>query len=294
MLEVMNNRLKILAQKFLPNIRVELTTPQEYFDWLTKYVYERRDFFEDLTPDEFLKILFYIYSLKTTGTFDLAEQIFERLQFIGLLYTEGDPSMFSCPECDGGGRIECYECSGGKLDCSECDGEGKVQCSECEGDGKVEDDEGEMVPCDLCTGEGEIECDECAGEGRVECDECGGMGDRYCDECSGDGEIESDTEVNVNYYLICSWSNDINSKCEVEVQTTSPITDNEKLLFQNDQVIKMNLQELNFEPKEFFGENEYYCCWIDDSPKLVFDYKKRIEARVKVFLDFYSASFYAR
>ena len=52
---------------------------------------------------------------------------------------DGDiEEMIPCPDCEGTGKEECYECEGEggneNENCKVCDGYGDVECSKCEGD----------------------------------------------------------------------------------------------------------------------------------------------------------------
>jgi hypothetical protein len=98
-------------------------------------------------------------------------------------YTEEDYEVtdqtdwVDCPECEGWGTEECYD----------CDGSGKDEsCDECDGSGVIEDpygEEGDTLVCDECNGSGKMDCYRCDGEGNYDCS--------YCD---GAGEIEEEYE----------------------------------------------------------------------------------------------------
>jgi len=98
-------------------------------------------------------------------------------------YTEDDyvvtdeTDWVNCPECDGWGTEECYD----------CDGSGKDEsCDECGGSGEIEDPNGE---------EGDtLVCDECDGSGEMNCYRCDGSGNYDCSHCGGDSEIEEEYE----------------------------------------------------------------------------------------------------
>lgn len=51
--------------------------------------------------------------------------------------------MIRCPECDGTGKEDCYECEGEGADelsgevCTECNGDGSIECAMCGGCGQV-------------------------------------------------------------------------------------------------------------------------------------------------------------
>ena len=52
-------------------------------------------------------------------------------------------SVITCPDCEGTGKEECYECEGEGFDdfedqtCIVCNGEGAIECAECEGSGSL-------------------------------------------------------------------------------------------------------------------------------------------------------------
>jgi len=89
-------------------------------------------------------------------------------------YTEDDyvvtdeTDWVDCPECDGWGTEECFD----------CDGSGKDEsCDECDGYGEIEDpngEEGDTLVCDECDGSGEMNCYRCEGSGNYDCSHCGG------------------------------------------------------------------------------------------------------------------------
>ena len=275
----MTERLKILIKKLLPNIRVEFQNPKECYDWFVKFFGNRKEFFPDLQPEELLKIVFYTYSLKKFGSFDWAESVSNNLEFIRILYTELNPHQETCDDCSGDGRTECSECDGaGRINCDECDGDGRVTCSECDGEGEIAGEGGAMETCDMCDGDGEVDCDECESEGRVDCEYCNG-GEVYCNSCDGNGEVESDTHVEYQYILYCSWSKILNEKCELEQNTPNPVSENGDIITQNDDVIELSAEDHILEPRGFIEEGEYYCVWIDDSPNLNFNWKMQIDTK---------------
>lgn len=275
----MNEKLKILASKISPNVRVEFNNPQECYDWFRKYFNQRKDFFQDTNPEDLLKIIFYVYSLKTTGGFEWAEKVSNNLQFIRILYTDLNPHEESCNDCGGDGRKECDECDGtGRIDCHECGGDGVNTCSDCEGSGQVEGPEGETEKCGMCSGTGEMDCEECDGEGRLDCDYCSG-GEVHCDTCDGNGELESDTYVVYQYMLYCSWSKILNEKCELDESTPNPISNSGNILKYNNEVIELSSEDHVLEPRDFVESGDYYCVWIDDSIQLKTDWNMQITTK---------------
>ena len=284
----MNEKIKILSSKISPNVRVEFNNPQECYDWFTQYFNRRKDFFQDTNSEDLLKIVFYVYSLKTTSGFEWADKVLNNLQFIRILYTELNPHEESCDDCGGDGKKECDECEGtGRIDCHECGGDGLVTCSDCDGIGEVKGPDGESEKCDMCGGEGEVNCDECDGEGRLDCDYCTG-GEIGCGVCDGNGEVESDTYVDYQYMLFCSWSKILNEKCELESGTEFPISTDGNLINNNDSIIELSSEDHVLEPRHFVSEGDYYCVWIDDSVQLKTDWNMRISTKtIPGELDFY-------
>ena len=284
----MDDSLKVISKKISPNIRVEFNNAQECYDWFLKYFNGRRDFFSDFNPESLLKIVIYTYSLKSTGDFNWADKALNNLQFIRILYTDLNPHEETCDDCGGDGRKQCDECDGqGRVDCHECGGDGLVTCSDCEGSGQGEGPDGESQECDTCGVAGEVNCDECDGEGRLDCDYCSG-GEVHCDTCDGNGELESDTYVDYQYMLYCSWSKILNEKCELESGTENPISNSGNILKYNNDVIELSSEDHVLEPRSFVESGDYYCVWIDDSVQLKPEWNMRITTKtIPGELDFY-------
>ena len=271
----MNERLKIFTKKILNRINVEFDNAQQVYDYLVDFMRRRREFFEDMDPNETIKLTLYIYSFKSTGSFDLAEKIFDKLVFMTVINTNMTPTISECVDCDGHGRIPCDNCNGeGKERCEECEGQGRITCSECDGEGEVEGDNGKEE-CAYCEGEGTVECDECGGDGEKWCLQCDN-GDMECITCDGSGEVEDEYKMNFFVQSLCSWSKVLNDLCEIREQTDQPVSEDGNLVENNEELISLSTQEYSLEPESFVKEGYYYCVSVDDSPRLVLDRDMRI------------------
>jgi hypothetical protein len=271
----MSERLKIFTKKLLNNIKVQIENPQQSYDYLTSFIKNRREFFSDMDPNEIIKISLYIYSFKSTGSFDLAEEIFEKLEFITIISTDEEQTILECPKCDGAGDIYCDYCDGtGSGECGECDGDGIITCTDCDGDGEVEGVDG-MEQCHMCAGTGEVDCEECSGRGTTHCQYCDN-GRRECFECDGSGEIESPDHDNFECANICSWSKILNEKAELEEQSKEPLSVDGSLVENNNEVIWLSQTEISLEPSKLMEKNYYYCVYVDDSPKLYWNPQMRV------------------
>lgn len=170
----MEEKLKRLSIK-LKDL-VEGTTPQSMYDSLTDVVMKQKDYFSYFGPHNFIKLLFYIYSIKTTKNFDLGDKMINNLSFIKLVNTEGENTIKTC---------------------SYCNGDGVVDCDDCYGSGVVDDIHGDYY-------DDEIDCDACGTKGYV-----------TCPKCDGEGEIELARFYNFYIEDIVTWDRDISNICEL-------------------------------------------------------------------------------
>jgi len=264
----MNERVKIFAKKILNGMKGEFNNAQQVYHYLVSFMRRRKEFFEDMDPNEFIKLTLYIYSFKSTGSFDLGEKIFDKLVFITVINTAMEPTIEECKDCDGHGRQPCDECGGeGKERCEECEGSGVITCSECDGEGEVEGDNGKEE-CAYCEGEGTVECDECSGDGEKWCPQCDN-GDIECITCDGSGEIEHEDKFNFFVKNLCSWSKALNDLCEIREQTDEPISEDGESIENNEEVITLSGQQYSLKPESFVEKGYYYCVSVDDSPRLI-------------------------
>lgn len=285
----MDENLKSLASRIRGSVKVTGESPQEYFNYIYPKIFTKnREYFSNFSSEELLKIVLYVYSLKTTGDFTKAEEIFENMAFILAFSTDDEEVTVSCNNCGGEGRQDCNECGGtGNESCQECEGEGNVTCGECGGKGKVLDDEGNYEPCDYCDN-GEVECDECGGDGRLDCSECDGTGRVYCDYCDGDGEITSEDENYVYVFHIISWNTFLNNRAELVNHTKESLVPNIETLHEmNDVVVLTPTETLSIEISEDYLDYEVYVYSYTDSPKIIGNQSFKI----KFELDFSKTNF---
>jgi len=78
-----------------------------------------------------------------------------------------------CDQCNGKGKVECWECQGQgkwKETCRTCNGKQTVKvpgkltaqgCKSCGGTGK------EKFECSSCNGKGKVTCSKCQGKGKI-------------------------------------------------------------------------------------------------------------------------------
>ena len=240
----MNEKIKKLAKNVSELLPDDPKDPQDVYDTFSPVYSSQADYFRNLGPENIIKLVFYIYSLKSTGDFSLGDKMINNLSFASLFTTSGNYADEECPGCEGSGQISC----------DNCDYEGRVKCDQCDGDG--EDSSGET-------------CDDCQGSGDVYCDQCGGDGDIRCDECSGTGEIETD-RLHFEHYYICTWSEEIKNACELEVGTKEPVMseyDFDRL--RGDNFLTLSYQGGESELRSFVDVNEMYCITYEDEPRLL-------------------------
>jgi hypothetical protein len=152
------------------------SAPQSIYDSLTYFATKQEDYFKYLGPHNFIKLLFYIYSIKTTKNFDLGDKMINNLSFIRLVNTEGTNTVETC---------------------SYCDGVGVVNCDECDGTGSIEDIQGHYY------------------DDTIECGTCRGKAFSTCPNCDGDGEIELKRFYDFYIEDIVTWDRHISNMCEL-------------------------------------------------------------------------------
>jgi hypothetical protein len=239
----MNDRIKKLAKNVSELLPDDPKDPQDVYDAFSVVYRNQSDYFRNLGPENIIKLVFYIYSLKDTGSFSLGDKIINNLSFASLFTTSGNYADEECPACEGSATVSCDNCDyNGRVDCPTCDGTG-------------DDSEGE--PCDDCQGGGEVYCDECGGDGEVRCDECG-----------GDGTVETDRSE-ITHHFICSWSDEINRPCELEEGTREPaMSEYDFDRLRGTDYITLYYEESSIELRNFVGVNEMYCVTHEDEPRL--------------------------
>lgn len=265
-----NERLQRLAIQLISLFPGDLTPKEIYEKWVG-VAQKQREYFTYFEGKDVIKLIFFIYSYKTTGKFDLAIQILDRI-FFALLYEDsGQTYTEECDYCGGDGSFICDTCDGdSKVDCNECDGKGTVECYECDGTGKYEDETGDKEECSFCDGEGSVDCSECEGNGKVWCPDCD-TGRVDCNECDGQGEIDGDGNE-LALYLICSWDNNLKQRCELNVSKPEPVSSSNGFHDNPNKIILNNNSwgDLNFDSSDI-DENEIYCWGYNDEMILNLD-----------------------
>jgi hypothetical protein len=263
----MNEKLQRLANKMIGLFSEDFKSAQDCYDRFRNVYKQQFDYFQNFDPSNILKLVLYIYSLKNTGNFKLAENILNKSGFASLFIMESDYYQEECDDCSGEGTIRCDNCYGdGTTACRNCDGDGTVSCETCGGDGKVEED-GEELECDSCYGSGEVSCDECGGGGNEECNHCDGDGSENCSTCDGDGQIETN-EHEYKYYVIITWNNFIKNKCELESGTMTPALTEYDFDRLSDEYIVLGYDEEHSELRSAVLPNYVYCANYEDEPEL--------------------------
>ena len=240
----MNDKLKRLSKNVSELLPEDLRDPQDVYDAFSVVYRNQSDYFRNLGPENIIKLVFYIYSLKDTGSFALGDKIINNLSFASLFTTSGNYADEECRGCEGSGTVSC----------DNCDYEGRVKCDQCGGDG--EDSSGET-------------CDDCQGSGDVYCDQCGGDGDIRCDECSGTGEVETD-RLHFEHYYICTWSEEVKRVCELESGTKEPaMSEYDFDRLRGDNYLTLYYEGNESELRSFVEVNQMYCITYEDEPRLV-------------------------
>ena len=243
-------------------------TLQHLYDTLGEVMFKQKDYFEHIKPEDRIKLLFYIWSIKLTKDFAIGEDLLNRISFAHMFYTEGNHYIETCEECGGGGDFRCEYCDGnGNEECDHCGGDGEIDCSGCDGDGREMGDN-KWEPCSECEGTGKENCGECSGDGKVSCNRCGGDGYETCRECGGNGDIRTD-ELDYNLYFICTWSKSLQDRCELTENTLEPAVSEYTFDSLRDQYIILSLDdELHMEFIDEVEINEVYCLSYTDNPRL--------------------------
>lgn len=267
-INIMSDKIKRLA-KNLSDLIPEQEELQATYDLLVQLMHKQKDYFIHKSPEDVIKLLFYIWSYHKTHSFELGDEMLNKLGFALVFYTEGNQHKEYCDDCGGDGDNQCEHCDGsGSMECDDCDGSGDKPCDECNGTGEIEDD-GEMVTCPDCKGDEVVVCDNCGGDGNVECDYCN-YGRQTCDTCDGNGEVETD-DLDYNEYFIVTWNKMIKDRCEYtegDTDITMSEYDFDKL---RDRFVVLHFDPDRFaEFAEFVQENEVYCAYYDDNPKMQF------------------------
>jgi hypothetical protein len=250
----MNEKLKKIA-KNLSSIVSEVENPTSVYYKLLDIFRIQSDYFSHFDLPSKLKIVLYVWSLKSTGNFALGDKIINNLFFMVLFQTEMQNHVDECDQCNGNGNMSC----------DVCDGSGRVECGECSGDGEVYGDEGE----------GPQVCDDCDGEGEVECDNCEGHGDTTCDSCDGSGEFEYDDQFDYDIKICCSWDKSLFESAELAMDTEEPLMEDSDWSLITDNLIVLSEDSGYGEIKNFVDANEIYCIYLDDNAPLEYNFNNR-------------------
>ena len=263
----MNEKLQRLSTKMVGLFPEDFKTAQDCYDQFRGIYKKQFEYFANFEPSNTLKLVLYIYSLKNTGNFKLAENILNKSGFASLFIKEPDYYVDTCDDCSGDGSFTCDDCGGdGNVNCDTCEGNGTVSCNTCDGTGKV-DENGEEVECNECSGSGEVTCDECDGSGNDVCNECEGNGHLNCQTCDGDGETET-SEHSYQYYVIITWNSFIKNKCELESGTMTPALSEYDFDRLRDEYIILGYDEEHSEFRSAVLPNDVYCANYEDEPEL--------------------------
>jgi DnaJ-class molecular chaperone len=263
-------------------------TAQDIYESLTSIMKKQEIYFDVLKPESVIKLTICIYSFKKTGDFKLAANILSNIFYAGFVSTENETHYESCDECYGDGYVNCEDCDGngsvtcedcdedGNEDCDDCGGTGVLDCSTCDGSGELEDEErcadcngSGMENCDTCNGGGKTTCSTCGGDREKTCRDCSGDGSYNCPDCDGSGEQETD-EIKFSVISICSWDDSLRDRCELNVNTETPIGDTVKV-YNSDKIIVLYTEEDLHGTAEFeLSSDELYCFgyYFDDNVEL--------------------------
>jgi len=265
----MNDKIKRLSSN-LSEIIPDHDTIQDLYFELRNLMVKQKDYFSNISPENMVKVLFYIWSIKKTGNFNVGDKLLNNILFAILITTEGNHHREECPSCDGAGEQYCNYCDGnGNVECDNCDGDGVITCSECDGDGRQMGD-GEWENCEECDGAKELTCPDCAGEGKVDCNRCYN-GYENCSECDGQGEIKTD-EFEYSNYFIVTWNNFIKDRCELTEGTPESAFSEYEFDKLRDEYVVLYQVEEHAELKDFIEINEVYCVSQSDNP--IIDYSE--------------------
>jgi hypothetical protein len=262
---IMNEKIKRLADN-LSEIISDSGTVQDVYVHLRKLMQEQKDYFSNLKPQDMVKVMFYIWSIKKTGNFKLGDKLLNKILFATLMTTQGNNHSHECENCSGNGETACEYCYGeGRVDCDECGGSGDITCPECGGSGEDSEEGG---TCDECNGSTEITCPDCGGDGRVDCDYCI-AGYDPCSECNGTGEIELD-DLDYSLYFIVTWNDFIKDRCELTEGSPEIAFSEFEFDRLRDEYVILHSEDDFAELKDFVETNEMYCVSQNDNP--IIDY----------------------
>jgi RecJ-like exonuclease len=262
----MSDKIKRLA-KNITELLTNTETPQETYYSLLQVMRKQKDYFQHMSPDNVIKLLFYCYSYGQTKSFEQADKMLNNIGFAVFFNNSGDYHKEECGDCSGNGEVDCSYCDGsGNVECDECSGTGEVVCDYCEGEGTEIDENGETVTCPECNGKEEITCPECHGNGEVSCDSCSN-GKETCEYCDGNGEVETE-DYEYERYFIVTWDKYIKERCEY-TESDSDIAMSEYDFDRfRDKYIKLKIEDDWVKFDNWVEVNEIYCSYYNDNPKM--------------------------
>jgi hypothetical protein len=241
----MNEKLKRLAIKMeglFPNPK----SPKHMYLEFSRIAIKQQDYFKELKAENAIKLMFYIYSLKKTGNFELGEKILNNLFFAHFLISSGEYAEKSCGVCGAYGTVDCENCDNGIKVCEDCDGSGEVEHG------------GEDVACETCDGDGEFNCEDCEGKGTLE-----------CPACEGTGEFTSETDIYYEVLFVCSWNKELYEECYAFEDEERPITDGIELIQDDDTIILTSTSDEG-PIKDTLKPDKLYCINLSDKPEIRF------------------------
>ena len=243
-------KLQRLAKNFSGLITDKDLSLEDLFFQLTSIKEKYKEYFlgKSFQVQDFIKLLFFLFSYLRTGKFDLGQKYLNNIFFVSFFLPTDQYYTESCRNCEGDGRV----------DCSSCD-YGNVECEECEGGGNVPDEDAEEEE----NGDSLVTCPNCEGDGTVSCGQCDGSGRDDCYECGGNGEIETnDNEYTVRTYL--SWNPELKNIAELKYDDKSSIDFDELDRLTDDMSILFSEEEGHGELRSFVKADEYYTYYLSD------------------------------
>jgi len=254
----MNDNLKNKAKKLYTKFSdKDMESPQYVYEELTKIANRVKVYFQNIKPADFIKLVFYIWSLLKTNQFDLGERLFNNSYYAKLFINEDEIYKRECDYCGGMSDLTCDNCYGNSnLECDQCQGEGLSYCDECDGDDE---------DCEECSGTNIKKCDKCGGDGTVNCDKCS-YGYVTCPECLGLGEIESD-EKKITSILIVTWDNHIKNRCELTVETNRSTLTLDEFENRPGNYIILSTKETHFKTEAV--PDKLYCSYYSNDPLIL-------------------------
>ena len=251
---IMNKKIKKIALKLASSLK------SNDFDELSrtiiKYTNDNKEYFSQFKPNEIVKMILYVYSVKKFGNIDIGDELIEK-SYVGAYFSVDLEDFYSkeCVVCAGSGYQTCSMCdSDGQVYCDECNANGKIECDECDGFGEIDDE-----TCDNCNGTGEIDCDNCGGDGKNTCNDCSGNGEINCEECDGSGQEETD-ENNFMIYSFITWDSSLVKDLFNSYELERPIIEqDDDIINNNETFFRTNIEESHSNFSSIVESEKKYC-----------------------------------